>query len=265
MLLAIDIGNTHTVLGLFRKGKLVSDWRIASTVPRTEDELWLIVQYFYKEARTPEEQIFGVVIASVVPRLTDIYCRMAAKYLQVQPLIITAGLNHGITILYDPPAHLGADRICNAVAAFKKFGGPAIVVDFGTATTFDIISKKGEYLGGVIAPGLETAAGELHRRTALLPKFDLQFPEKIIGTNTVSSLQSGVLYSAVDATDGMVRRLKHIIGRHANIIATGGYARIIAQESEEIKYIEPSLVLEGARLIYERVTKEREHTKSLFS
>lgn len=265
MLLAIDIGNTHTVLGFFQKAKLVADYRITSSSQRTEDELWLNVQSFHSQIKQPPEEIHGVVIASVVPLLTDVYRLMTEKYFKTQPVIISSCLDLGITILYDDPTKVGADRLCNAVAAYKKFGGPAIVIDFGTATTYDVISKKGEYLGGVIAPGLETSSADLHRKTAQLPRIELQFPESVIGTTTLKSMQSGILYGAVDAAEGMVGRIKQIVGKHANVIATGGYARTIAKMSSEIRYIEPSLVLEGARLIYERFTRSKERDKSLFN
>ncbi len=253
MLLALDIGNTHTVLGFFRRAKLVADFRITSSTVRTEDELWHLVQYFHERLKSTHGAIDGVVIASVVPRLTGLYAAMVEKYLRLSPLLITSSLDLGMAIHYTDPAQVGADRVCNAIAAYRKFGGPAIVIDFGTATTYDVISKKGEYLGGVIAPGLETSAAELHRRTAKLPQIELQFPDEVIGKDTTTSMQSGVLYGAVDAADAMVRRIKRIAGKHAIVIATGGFARVIAGMSHEIKYIEPTLVLEGARLVYERV------------
>lgn len=253
MLLTIDIGNTHTVLGFFQKTKLLFTGRITSSIQRTEDEVWLQVSHFSDHIGKTPEGITGVVIASVVPRLTTVFRGMAVKYLKVQPLIVTNSLDLGITVQYEDPTKVGADRLCNAVAAFRKYGGPAIVIDFGTATTYDVISKKGEYLGGVIAPGIEAAAADLHQRTAQLPSIDLHFPDSVIGTNTVASMQSGIMYGAVDAHEGMVRRIKRVVGKHAVVIATGGYAQVIAEMSHEIRYVEPSLVLEGARLIYERV------------
>lgn len=256
MLLAIDIGNTHCVLGIFRKAKLQGTLRLSSSVERTEDELWLHVEHFAQQTNAAPGGIDGIVIASVVPHLTDVFRRMAEKYLKVRPVLISTALDLGIAILYDDPARVGADRICNAVAAFKKFGGPAIVIDFGTATTYDVISRKGEYIGGVIAPGLSTAASELHRRTAQLPRVDLRFPENVVGKDTVTSMQSGIMYGCLDAVEGMVRRIKRVAGKHAIVIATGGYAGLVAGASGEIKYIEPALVLEGARLIYERISKK---------
>ena len=257
MLLAIDIGNTHAVHGFFHKAKLLAHWRMTSTSEWTEDEIWLHVQSFLGQVKSPKENLTGVAIASVVPHLTHVYLKMVEKYLSVEPLVISSSLDLGITVHYEDPMKVGADRLCNSVAAFAKYGGPAIVVDFGTATTYDVISKKGEYLGGVIAPGLETSAADLHRRTAQLPRVELQFPDTIIGKNTVASIQSGVLYGAVDAAEGMIKRIKHIVGKHAIVIATGGFAEMIAGMSNEIRYIEPWLVLEGARLIYERSSKKK--------
>ncbi len=256
MLLAIDIGNTHIVLGVFRKAKLLGTFRLSSSVDRTEDELWLHLQQFQSQLSLPQTAIDGAVISSVVPHLTDIFRRTVEKFLKLKPVMISASLDLGITVLYDDPAMVGADRLCNAVAAFKKFGGPAIVIDFGTATTYDVISRKGEYLGGIIAPGLEAGADDLHRRTAQLPRVELRFPENVVGKDTVTSMQSGILFGAVDAMEGMVRRIRRVAGKHAIVIATGGYASLIAPATSEIRYIEPFLVLEGARLIFERVSRK---------
>lgn len=260
MLLAIDIGNTHIVLGLFHRAKLLWNGRLASSTQRTEDELWTDIYFYIAQNEKAGGKIDGVVIASVVPPLTDIARMMVQKYLNLTPVIITSSLDVGIPIQYDDPSRIGADRICNAVAAYKKFGGPAIVIDFGTATTYDVISKSGEYVGGVIAIGLETSAAELHRRTAQLPRIDLHVPDAVVGKNTIAAMQSGILYGAVDAAEGMIRRIRRVIGKHAIVIATGGHATTIAALSTEIRYVEPTLVLEGARLIHERVKGKR--TKS---
>ncbi len=256
MLLTIDAGNTHIVFGFFLKGKLLFDRRMTSLPSRTEDEFWLHIRNFCNEMKITPEGIQSVVIASVVPDLSEVFTKMTKRYLKFQPTIVSGSLDIGITISYDDPKKLGADRICNIIAAFKKFGGPVIIIDFGTATTFDAVSGKGEYLGGVIAPGIETAAHELFKRTAKLPKTELQFPDSILGKNTASAIQSGVMYGAVDAAEGMIRRLRKLIGKYATVVATGGYAATIADMSNEIKYIEPNLVLEGARLIYERVSRK---------
>jgi len=257
MLLAIDIGNTHTVLGGFSKGKLTAEARLTSNRERTEDELWFAVKSFLDGHKVAQKQVEGMVIASVVPVLTEAYTKLAAKYLDLDPLIVSSALDLGMTIHYGDPSTLGADRICTTVAAFKKYGGPAIVVDFGTATTYDVISKQGDFLGGVIAPGVETAAAELFRRTAQLPAVEFHFPAAVVGTDTRTSIQSGVLYGAVEGSDGLIRRIKRVAGKHAIVIATGGHAKLMAEMSHEIRYVQPSLVLEGARLIYERARRKK--------
>ncbi|HEY4643979.1 MAG TPA: type III pantothenate kinase, partial [Bacteroidota bacterium] len=252
MLLAVDIGNTNTVLGLFDGEKLLSDWRLSSAITRTEDECWIVVKLFLENCGMKSGSISRVGISSVVPNLTEIFQLMARKYFNVEPLTINSDLDLGMKLHYDNPAAVGADRICNAVAGFAKFGGPLIIIDFGTATTYDVVSKSGDYLGGVIAPGIETAAADLHRRAAKLPKIELRFPGNVIGTDTVSSMQSGILHGAVDSVEGMIRRIKGVLGQGAKVAVTGGHARLVHEHSHGIDYLEPSLVLHGIRLIYER-------------
>jgi type III pantothenate kinase len=256
MIVAIDIGNTESVVGFFLKGKLVLERRVSSVPHRTEDELWMFFKHFCEHAKVTPEGIHGIVIASVVPELTRVFTGAFKKYLKAQPVIVSGSTDTGITIPYEDPSKLGADRICAVVAALKKFGGPAIVVDFGTATTYDILSSKGEYLGGVIAPGIRTVAKNLVENTAQLPAIEMQFPETIIGKNTAIAIQSGVMYGAVDAFEGMIRRLRRVAGKYATVVATGGYAAKIGEMSNEIKYMEPHLVLEGARIIFERANKK---------
>lgn len=260
MLLAIDIGNTHTVFGVYEKSKLIADWRATSMLQRTEDEVGTQVKLFVEEAHIPLNNIQGVAISSVVPNLTDVFAMMAWKYFKVKPLIITSALNLGIKIHYDDPNSVGADRICNAIAGYGAFGGPLIIIDFGTATTYDVVAHNGDYLGGVIAPGLETSAVDLHRRAAKLPKIELHFPKSIIGKDTVSSMQAGILFGAVDAMEGMVRRiqkeLSKIEKKPAKVIATGGFSVLMAKNSSLIAECVPSLVLDGVRLIYERVNSK---------
>ena len=255
MLLAIDIGNTYTVLGVFDEKKLVSDWRLSSAIARTEDECWLNVKLFLENSNIKPSNITAVGISSVVPNLTDIFEAMARKYFNVEPLTVSADSKLGMKILYDDPSSVGADRLCNAVAGFEKYGGPLIIIDFGTATTYDVISKEGNYLGGIIAPGIETAAADLHRRAAKLPKIDLRFPSKVIGTDTIGSMQSGIVYGTVDAMEGMIQRIKEVVGNRAKVAVTGGFAKLIYERSRGIDYLEPSLVLEGIRLIYERTRR----------
>jgi type III pantothenate kinase len=260
MLLAIDIGNTHTVFGVFRGSKLIADWRVTSMLQRTEDEVGTQVRLFLKEAGIPMKSIKGVGISSVVPNLTDIFSMMARKYFSVEPLIISPSVDLGIKVLYDDPHSVGADRICNAIAGYASFGGPLIIIDFGTATTYDVISRTGDYLGGVIAPGIETSAVDLHRRAAKLPKIELHFPTGIIGRDTVSSMQAGILYGAVDAMEGMVDRIQREVrkleGTNATVVATGGFSKLVAQKSKTISASVPSLVLDGVRMVYDRVRQK---------
>lgn len=253
MFLAIDIGNTHTVFGIYKNGKLLHDWRVSSLITRTEDEAWFLVKFFCNDVNIDIKSISGVGISSVVPNLTDIFVWMSQKHFKIDPIIVSAEIDLGIKILYDDPSAVGADRLCNAVAGYTKYGGPIIVVDFGTATTYDVVSENGEYLGGVIAPGIETSAAELHRRAAKLPKIELHFPRDVIGKNTVASMQSGIMYGAIDAMEGMIKRIKNIIGQHSKVIATGGLAKTIIERTNVIDFYEPSLVLDGIYIIYTRL------------
>jgi len=255
MLLAIDIGNTHTVFGVFDKKRLIADWRVSSAVSRTEDEIGTQVGAFLKDAGIRPKAIKGVAISSVVPNLTEVFVLMARKYFSAEPVVVSADLHLGIKIRYEDPSMVGADRLCNAVAGFAKYGGPLIIVDFGTATTYDVVSARGDYLGGVIAPGIETSAADLHRRAAKLPKIELKFPKEVVGRDTASSMQAGILYGAVDAMEGMIERIKRKVGRKAKVVVTGGYSKIIRDHSNSIDFYEPSLVLHGVQLIYEKVKK----------
>ncbi len=253
MILAIDIGNTHTVVGIFEKHKLLGDWRVTSFVSRTEDELGALVRTFCEGAGISFKKITAVGISSVVPNLTDIAILMSKKYFKLNPIVVSASLPLGLKILYEDPHAVGADRLCNAVAAHAKFKGPLVIVDFGTATTFDVVSDKGDYLGGIISAGIETSAGELHRRAAKLPKIDLHFPPKIIGTNTVHSMQAGILYGALDAMESMIRRISKELDDYPTVIATGGFSQFMTQQSKLINKCEPTLVLDGIRIVVERM------------
>ncbi|HXX64622.1 MAG TPA: type III pantothenate kinase [Bacteroidota bacterium] len=253
MLLAIDVGNTHTVLGIYDGARLVADWRMASLTHRTSDETFLTIKSFCEEAGIATAQVRGVGISSVVPDLSETYASLARKYFRVEPVIVSSALDLGIRIRYTEPATVGADRLCNAIAGFTKYGGPLIVIDFGTATTFDVVSEKGDYLGGVITLGLESMVSELHRRAAKLPKIELRFPRSVIGQDTEASMQSGVMFGTVDAVEGAIRRISSELGAKPHVIATGGLSSVIAAHTKVIEACEPSLVLDGVRLIYERV------------
>lgn len=265
MFIAIDIGNTHTVIGAYKEKTLKADVRIPSNFQQTEDEIGAQALTLLSGEGIDTEKIDGVGISSVVPNLTNIYVSLSQKFFHQEPLIVSAYLNLGITIHYDNPKSIGPDRLCNTIAGYAKYGGPLIIIDFGTATTYDIVALNGDYLGGVIAPGIETSAADLHKRTARLPKVDLHLPNIIIGTDTISSMQTGILWGAIDAMTGMVHRiqseLQQVEAKKALVIATGGFSKFIADHSLVIQHVETSLVLDGIRLIYDRVHRKGKKTE----
>jgi type III pantothenate kinase len=252
MLLAIDIGNTHTVLGTFRKGKLSDHFRVGSNHALTADECGIMIRQLFPDYK----KLKDVVICSVVPPLTPVYQEMSRQFLKIDPLVVRWDLPLGIKILYDDPSQVGADRIANAVAAYQIYGGPAIIVDLGTATTFDVILGRGEYLGGAIAPGLETSSLNLFHRAAQLFKVSLEKPQKAIGKTTEESLKSGIYFGAVAQIDGIVSRIreelrrKYRIKEEPRVIATGGLAGLVSKDSKTIQKLHPTLTLEGLRIIY---------------
>jgi len=251
MFLAIDIGNTHTSFALYNNDTSLGHWRVTSIISRTEDEIAVQLGFFCDSIGVKISDITAVGISSVVPNLTIAAQRMAEKYITKNDVMVVGShCKIGMPILYDDPAAVGADRICNAIAGYKKYGGPLIIIDFGTANTFDVISKDGEYMGGVISPGLETSAADLHRRAARLPKIELEFPGKAIGRNTVESMKSGIMFSSVDSINGIVHRIREELNENAKVIATGGYASLIASRAPVIEHVEPTLVLDGVRIIY---------------
>ncbi len=255
MLLTIDVGNTQIAAGLFKDSELVAHWRLSSNRERTEDETWIMMRSICEANNWDLQQTTGIVISSVVPDMTSNLYKMASKYLGLPAVVIGPDLDLGIKIHYRNPINVGADRLCNAVAGFAKYGGPLIVVDLGTATTFDVISETGDYLGGIIAPGIETSAMILHQRAARLPRVELSFPSKAIGDSTETSMQSGLLYGAVEMIDGMIRRISREMGCTVKTVATGGLARVIIPELKMVQHIDAFLTLEGMRIIYERVKK----------
>ena len=260
MLVAIDVGNTQTVVGLFGPGDgpagsgpdLMYHWRIATVASRTADELALLIdQLFQLRGLDPEEIITGMAVASVVPRLRTALREMADKWFKVNTVIVEPGVRTGMPIHYDNPKEVGADRIADAVAAFERYGGPTIVVDFGTATTFEVVSEKGEYLGGVILPGIEISLEALFARAALLPRVELIEPRSVLAKNTVESIQSGVIYGFAAQVDGLCRRLEDELGP-CQVVATGGLAGLIGPYSAAIEHHDPWLTLDGLRIIYGR-------------
>ena len=256
MLLTIDIGNTNIVLGVFDGATLVHSWRLQTLRERTADELGLLVDGLFAHSRIDRVKIRGVILGSVVPPLTGTMATMTQRYFGVPALIVEPGVNTGMPILYENPAEVGADRIVNAVAAFEKFGGdkarPIIVVDFGTATTFDAITAKGEYLGGAICPGVQISADALFQRAARLPRIDVRKPARIVGRTTVGAMESGLFYGYVGMVEGLVRRMSDELGGNALCIATGGLAEVIAPETTLIEHVDADLTLHGLRMVWER-------------
>src|ERR1041384_6522496 len=255
MLLAIDLGNTNTVFGVYDAGdKLVMHWRLSTQKERTVDEYGILLRNLFSLEKIDAKKIRRVIIASVVPPLDFVLNEMVAGYFFVKPVFVTHE-NAGIPVLYDDPREVGADRIVNAVAAIQKYGKPAIVVDFGTATTFDAITPAGEYRGGLIAPGIVISAEALYENAAKLPRIEIQKPAKLIGTSAITSMQSGLFYGYVALVDGIITRLKDELGQTARVIGTGGQARMISEETKLIETVDPNLTLDGLQLLATRLFK----------
>ena len=252
MLLTIDVGNTNTVLGVFRGDELIANWRLTTAREQTVDEYGVLARNLFTLAHLDRDAITGVIISSVVPPVNWTLAEMARIYLGKKALFVELGVKTGMAVLVDNPMEVGADRIVNGVAAFHQYGGPCIVVDFGTAITFDAISVKGEYLGGVIAPGIGIASEALFARAARLPRVEIKDPGKVIGTNTVTHIQAGLYYGAVDMVDGMISRIKKELGENATVVATGGQAKLVARGSKQILHTDEFLTLTGLRLIWEK-------------
>lgn len=265
MLLTIDVGNTNTVLGVFRGDALIANWRLTTARAQTVDEYGVLTRNLFSIAGLNQEMITGVIISSVVPPMNWTLAEMARLYLGRNALFVEPGVKTGMSIHVDNPFDVGADRIVNGVAAFHLFGGPCVVVDFGTAITFDVISAKCEFLGGVIAPGIGISSEALFARTARLPRVEIKDPGKVIGTNTVTNIQAGLYYGSVDLVDGMLARIKAELNAPATVVATGGQARLVARGSKHIQHIEEFLTLTGLRLVWERNQPAEPHRESAAS
>jgi len=254
MIFAVDIGNTNVVIGLFDKGKVHSNFRFQSSTLRTTDEYASTIMRLLENEKIKTSDINGVIIASVVPRLIYTFTKLSRKYLKVEPIVIAPGIKTGLSIKMENPKEVGADRIVNAVAAKTMAGYPAVVVDFGTATTFDVINRDGDYIGGVICPGIKLSSQILHSNTAKLPEVEIEKVDTVIGKNTIHSIQSGIYYGYLSMLDGILERIfeEEFGGEKVNVISTGGLGSVFTGESQYIERYEPNLTLEGLRIIYEK-------------
>jgi type III pantothenate kinase len=253
MLLTIDIGNTNTALGVYEGEKLIAHWRMATANYRTSDEYGVLAREMFAVADLDHKKIDAIIIASVVPPLNFTFKEMSKNYFAHEAIFVNNTIDAGMPILYNPPTDVGADRIVDAVAAIHLYGKPCIVVDFGTATTFDAINDKGEYLGGVITPGITISSDALFQRAAKLPRVEIKNPERVIGDSTVGSIQSGLYYGYAGLVDGILRRMIAELGENTHVVATGGLAPLISKASELIDNVDDTLTLEGLRLIYSKL------------
>ena len=252
MLLALDVGNTNTVIGVFEDKTLLQHWRLSTRRDGTCDEYASLIKGLFDFSGLEFRRISAVILSSVVPPLQGPLEEMARQYFGVEAMVVGPGMRTGMPVLYESPREVGADRIVNAVAAFEAYGGPCIVVDFGTATTFDAISARGEYLGGAICPGIGISAEALFQHAAKLPRVDITRPKVIVGKNTVGSMQAGLYYGYLSLVEGVVARMRAELGGKATVVATGGLAKLLLTESTAVEHVDPLLTLTGLRILFER-------------
>ena len=252
MLLVIDVGNTNTVIGVYEGEKLIHDWRIRTVVDHTIDEYGMLILGLYQSSRIRAKTVQAIIISCVVPPMLNILDPLCEKYFHLKPLIIGPGVKTGMPIFYDNPREVGADRVVNAVAAYEKYRKDCIIVDFGTATTFDYVSPRGEYMGGCIAPGIMISSDALFKRAAKLPRVELSRPRAVVAKDTVSSMQAGILFGYAGLVDGIVQRMKAEVQSEPLVVATGGLAAVVAAEAKSIDVVDEMLTLEGLRIIYMR-------------
>lgn len=252
MLLLIDIGNTNITIGVSKDAQLIGNWRVSTNKFATSDELWMLLCSLLETHKLNIDKVHGAAMGSVVPRLTSMVEQLLKEKLGAPVINVSSNLDLGIEIECEYPDSVGADRLCNTVAGYQKYGGPLVIVDFGTATTFDVVSENGHYLGGIIAAGPETTISILHAAAAKLPAVELQFPPNLIGTTTETSIQSGIMFGIVAMIDGLNRRLIYELGRSTKIIATGGLSAIFVASLETVELLEPNLTLDGLQSIFDR-------------
>jgi type III pantothenate kinase len=255
MLLAVDVGNTHTVLGVFVDQTLIADWRVATHHDLTCDELGIVWRSLFQQAELNHAELDGMIVSSVVPDLDGPIARTGEKYFKQNPIFVGPGIKTGMPILYENPHEVGADRIVNAVAAKERYGAPVVVLDFGTGTTFDVVSTHGEYLGGIIAPGLTVSAEALFKKAARLHQVEVRRPDRVIGRNTEESLRAGLYLGYLSMIEGLIERVNATFESPAPVVATGGLAGVFAADLEVLHAVDPGLTLEGLRLIWERNRK----------